>query len=247
VRVLYYICGVHRGRVIDRRAVYCDSPPRGMKLTAGLEDVLNMQHHDESWVICPGIDTEGILVMDVTPTEGCAYVDKVLPYVNVAAAVVGSGTPLQGCAGWFTAAVVAVDATHVGSGGIPHGRVATWEAAFGRPTEVDFVHPWVRKSSTLGLLAQRSMAVGAGRPQNVCCAGIDGEGVLPCGRAYRWVACVVYSLEGCSSATLHVQAGVCSVPLVRVEEESPRSRWATVGLWHGVSTFVSTWWYNLRF
>lgn len=203
-----------------------------------------MQHHDESWVVGPGTDTEGILVMDVTPPEGYAYVDKVLPYVNVGAAVVGSGSPLQGCAGWFTAAIVAVDATFVGSGGIPRGRVRTWEAAFGGSTDVDYVHPWVRKSRTIGLLIQRSMAVGDGRPQNTCCAGLDGEGVRPRGRSYRWVACVVYSLEGCSSATLHVQAGLCSVAGAPLEEEPPRSRWATVGLWQGLSTSVRTWWYS---
>jgi hypothetical protein len=196
----------------------------------GVWDVLCTRRHDECWQATDARSANGVLVMDITPEKGGDDAEWVLPFVHVGASVSSDVERAQGCAGWFTVMILAVDAEKVRAEGIPSGRVRTFPGVFGKESDVDHVHPLVQVPGMGICLSQRSTAVGENSPQRVSCAGLNGEMVRNVVSMYRWIACVVYNLEGCSTATLHVQAGLGFVTGGSSADEDDVSRWAKIGM-----------------
>ena len=156
-------------------------------------------------------ESQGFVVLEATP-KGCPHDSRwMLPYVQLAVSVTGEESRARECAAWITVFLVMVDAEAVRGADIPYGNTADFPLLFGKSDTVDFVNPWLRASPGVVALCERAVVGTAGQPLRVCCAPGDGRTLKMSAGTYRWIACVVYSLEGCRGASLRVQAGVLGV------------------------------------
>jgi hypothetical protein len=210
-------------------------PGRKRHGNAGLEDVLRMEQFEELWDATPGSDgqsgraVQGVVCLDVTVADAFEHTECVLPFVNAAASVTSKDGSVSPCSGWFTVVVMAMDNLLVPPEGVPSGRVETFEPLFGDVSELDYVHPWPRSPGRARIASKQSFVVSHDRPHRVSCPGWDGHVLPALSGAYNWVVFIVYSLEGCGTAKLHAQAGLCAVAAAaHVGERAPERRRARV-------------------
>jgi hypothetical protein len=179
--------------------------------TVRVQDVLCMRTHDEEWKPSSGLDSRGILVLEITPDWEDGDARAVLPFVHVGASVRRSEGSSDGCVAWLTVLLLAVGSASMDGGVIPCGRYASLHPVFGEDDNLDYVHPWVDGSGKVVLLNQRSDVISELTPKRVSCVGMNGEVIENAGDGHRLFACVAYCLEGCEGVRVHAQAGICGV------------------------------------
>jgi hypothetical protein len=183
----------------------------------------------ETWRPLDAVDMQGMFVMEAAVERCGPDVDVVFPFARVGANVRAAEGCGQPCAGWFTVMVFVVSAESAEKEGIPHGRVKSFEAAFGAAEGVDYVHPRTRSSRDAACVLERSFAVGAESPVRESLSPWSGEGYRHVEGIHKWVVCVVYKLEGCGSATLHVSAGAILGKAAEAAVEGLNTRGAEEG------------------
>jgi hypothetical protein len=176
------------------------------------EDVLCMVKYEERWIPSGGVDSQGVLVLDVSPSEGIGYEGRVIPFVRGCASTESAGRAGDSCAGWYSAAMLLVSTEWEGLEDSSPGRFESFYPAFGDAAEVDFEQPWVRASGSVQLLNLVRAAAGDGSPCRFACVGSGGKVACSGPGGLRWIICVVYSLQGCSGTMLKVEAGLCVPP-----------------------------------
>jgi hypothetical protein len=163
------------------------------------------------WQGLAGVAKRGVAVVDVTSlvekTHG-AGAGAVVIEVE-ACATVDQGSQARDCSGVLSTFVLAVPKGAVGEGQIPAGFVSNFPLAFGDcKGRVAFRLPKLVKGTPCIAVVCDRAAISCGHIRSWSCKAVVPDKEREQMVEKRWVVCVVYSLEGCASASFDMRPSV---------------------------------------